>query len=99
MVAIILIIAAIAIPNLLRSKMSANEAAAVSVIRNVHNWQAVYIVEYTSCGWLRELPDQAGPWRSLFQGVSVPYGSVGGLCSGAVSQERLPVLYEFHIRS
>jgi type IV pilus assembly protein PilA len=35
-VAIILIIASIAIPNLLRSKMSANEAAAVSVIRKVH---------------------------------------------------------------
>jgi type IV pilus assembly protein PilA len=47
-VAIILIIASIAIPNLLRSKMSANEAAAVSVIRNVHNSQAVYIVEYTN---------------------------------------------------
>lgn len=47
-VAIILIIASIAIPNLLRSKMSANEAAAVGVIRNVHNGQAVYIVEYTS---------------------------------------------------
>jgi prepilin-type N-terminal cleavage/methylation domain-containing protein len=47
-VAIILIIASIAIPNLLRSKMSANEAAAVSVLRNVHNAQAVYIVEYTS---------------------------------------------------
>lgn len=47
-VAIILTIASIAIPNLLRSKMSANEAAAVSVIRNVHNSQAVYIVEYTN---------------------------------------------------
>ena len=48
MVAIILIIASIAIPNLLRSKMSANEAAAVSVVRNVHNSQAVYVVQYTS---------------------------------------------------
>ncbi|HEY2498970.1 MAG TPA: prepilin-type N-terminal cleavage/methylation domain-containing protein [Candidatus Angelobacter sp.] len=47
-VAIILIIAGIAIPNLLRSRMSANEAAAVSVLRNVHNSQAVYVVEYTS---------------------------------------------------
>jgi type IV pilus assembly protein PilA len=47
-VAIILIIVSIAIPNLLRSKMSANEAAAVSVLRNVHNAQAVYVVEYTS---------------------------------------------------
>ncbi|HZU29751.1 MAG TPA: prepilin-type N-terminal cleavage/methylation domain-containing protein [Candidatus Angelobacter sp.] len=47
-VAIILIIAAIAIPNLLRSKASANEAAAVAVLRNVHNSQAVYIVQFTS---------------------------------------------------
>ncbi|HEX4602941.1 MAG TPA: prepilin-type N-terminal cleavage/methylation domain-containing protein [Candidatus Angelobacter sp.] len=45
-VAVILIIAAIAIPNLLRSKMSANEASAVSTIRNVHNSQAVYILEF-----------------------------------------------------
>ncbi|HZD94042.1 MAG TPA: type II secretion system protein [Candidatus Sulfotelmatobacter sp.] len=55
-VAIILVIASIAIPNLLRSKMSANEAAAVSVIRNVHNSQAVYIVEYTnSVGYAHSL--------------------------------------------
>jgi len=55
-VAIILIIAGIAIPNLLRSKMSANEAAAVSVIRNVHNAQAVYIVEFTnSVGYAHSL--------------------------------------------
>jgi prepilin-type N-terminal cleavage/methylation domain-containing protein len=47
-VAIILIIASIAIPNLLRSRMSANEAAAVSVLRNVNNSQAVYMIQYTS---------------------------------------------------
>ncbi len=47
-VAIILIIAAIAIPNLLLSKQSANQAAAVSVLRNVHNSQAVYIIEFTN---------------------------------------------------
>src|SRR4029434_4553377 len=35
-VAIILIIAAIAIPNLLRSKMSANEASAVGSLRTLH---------------------------------------------------------------
>jgi prepilin-type N-terminal cleavage/methylation domain-containing protein len=55
-VAIILIIASIAIPNLLRSKQSANEAAAVSVLRNVHNAQAVYIIEYTnSVGYANSL--------------------------------------------
>jgi prepilin-type N-terminal cleavage/methylation domain-containing protein len=47
-VAIILIIAAIAIPNLLRSKMSANEAAAVSVLRNIHNSQATYINQFSN---------------------------------------------------
>jgi len=45
-VAIILIIASIAIPNLLRSKMSANRAAAVSTLRNLHNSQAVYVMEF-----------------------------------------------------
>ncbi len=38
-VAIILIIAAIAIPNLLRSKMAANEASAVGSIRTVNTAQ------------------------------------------------------------
>lgn len=45
-VAIILIIAAVAIPNLLRSRMSANEAAAVSTLRNINNSQAAYIAIY-----------------------------------------------------
>ena len=47
-VAIILIIAAIAIPNLLRSKAAANEAAAVSVLRNITNSQATYVNEFGS---------------------------------------------------
>ena len=45
-VAIILIIAAIAIPNLLRSRMQANHAAAVSTLRNINNSQAAYIAEF-----------------------------------------------------
>jgi type IV pilus assembly protein PilA len=45
-VAIILIIAAIAIPNLLRSRMQANQAAAVSTLRNLNNSQAAYIAEF-----------------------------------------------------
>jgi type IV pilus assembly protein PilA len=47
-VAIILIIAAIAIPNLLRSRISANEAAAISTLRNINNSQAAYIAIYGS---------------------------------------------------
>ena len=45
MVAIILIIAAIAIPNLMRSRMLANQAAAVSTLRNLNNSQASYIAD------------------------------------------------------
>lgn len=41
-VAIILIIAAIAIPNLLRSRMAANEAAAVSNVRTITTASVVY---------------------------------------------------------
>src|SRR5512146_2108559 len=46
-VAIILIIAAIAVPNLLRARMSANEAAAVSTVRNINNSQATYISQFS----------------------------------------------------
>ncbi|MGD0965335.1 MAG: prepilin-type N-terminal cleavage/methylation domain-containing protein [Candidatus Acidiferrales bacterium] len=41
-VAIILVIAAIAIPNLLRSRMAANEASAVSSIRAINTAEVTY---------------------------------------------------------
>ena len=45
-VAIILIIAAIAIPNLLRSKMSANEASAVGSLRTLTTSAITYSTTY-----------------------------------------------------
>jgi type IV pilus assembly protein PilA len=45
-VAIILIIAAIAIPNLLRSKMSANEASAVGSMRTINTASVSYSTSY-----------------------------------------------------
>src|SRR6202051_4475100 len=45
-VAIILIIAAIAIPNLLRSKMVANEASAVGTLRTLNTAAVTYSVTY-----------------------------------------------------
>ena len=45
-VAIILIIAAIAIPNLLRSKMAANEASAVASCRTINTAEVVYSSTY-----------------------------------------------------
>jgi type IV pilus assembly protein PilA len=41
-VAIILIIAAIAIPNLIRSKMAANEASAVASLRTINTGEVTY---------------------------------------------------------
>jgi len=45
-VAIILIIAAIAIPNLLRSKMAANEASAVATLRTLNTASISYSTTY-----------------------------------------------------
>ncbi len=50
-VAIILIIAAIAVPNLLRSRMAANQAAAVATLRNINNAQATYISTFGQIGY------------------------------------------------
>jgi len=50
-VAIILIIAAIAIPNLLRSRMAANESSAVGTIRTLNTAQITYAVTYPTVGF------------------------------------------------
>ncbi len=58
-VAIILIIAAIAIPNLLRSRMAANEASAVGSIRTISTAQTTYNSTY-NCGYAANLPTLSG---------------------------------------
>lgn len=50
-VAIILIIAAIAIPNLLRARISANESSAVGSIRNIITQEIAYETTYQSTGF------------------------------------------------
>jgi prepilin-type N-terminal cleavage/methylation domain-containing protein len=63
-VAIILIIAAIAIPNLIRSKMAANEASAVASIRTVNTAEVVFSTTYSIPSvfsvLLKDLGDTAG---------------------------------------
>ena len=61
-VAIILIIAAIAIPNLLRSRMAANEASAVGSIRTINTAEVTYSTTYPSVGFatLAQLGGAAG---------------------------------------
>ena len=50
-VAIILIIAAIAIPNLLRSRMAANEASAVGSMRTINTAEVTYASTYPDQGF------------------------------------------------
>ena len=50
-VAIILIIAAIAIPNLLRARIAANESSAVSSVRTVNTAQITYNSTYSTVGF------------------------------------------------
>ena len=50
-VAIILIIAAIAIPNLLRSRMAANEASAVGSLRTINTACVTFQTTYPSVGF------------------------------------------------
>ena len=50
-VAIILIIAAIAIPNLLRARMAANESSAVASIRTITTGEVTYQTAYPTVGY------------------------------------------------
>ena len=69
-VAIILIIAAIAIPNLLRARIAANESSAVSAIRTVNTAEVTYQSAYPTMGYSTTL-DQLGP------------GAAGATCPAA----------------
>jgi type IV pilus assembly protein PilA len=52
----VLIVAAIAIPNLMRSKMAANEASAVAAVRTVNTAQAIYKTSFPQRGYAATLP-------------------------------------------
>jgi prepilin-type N-terminal cleavage/methylation domain-containing protein len=54
-VAVILIIAAIAVPNFLRSRMAANEASAVASLHNIESAQTAYTSTYPSAGFAPDL--------------------------------------------
>jgi len=59
-VAIILIIAAIAIPNLLRSRMAANEASAVGSLRTINTAEVTYSTTYPNIGFSADLKSLGG---------------------------------------
>ncbi len=59
-VAIILIIAAIAIPNLIRARMSANEASAVGSVRSINTAEISYNAAYPGTGFTTTLTQLGG---------------------------------------
>jgi len=76
-VAIILIIAAIAIPNLLRARIAANESSAVSSVRTINTAEVTYQSAYPTVGYSSTL-GALGPG-----GVGTTCGTRGeppGLC-------------------
>jgi type IV pilus assembly protein PilA len=54
-IAVGLIVAAVAIPNLLHSKMAANQAAAASTVRTINTAQVTYATTYPQKGYARSL--------------------------------------------
>ena len=68
-VAIILIIAAIAIPNLLRARIAANESSAASGVRTINTALVQYYTNYGTVGYAKALTD---------------LGDAAGTCSSAV---------------
>lgn len=56
-VAIILLIAAIAIPNLLRARMAANESSAAAGIRSITSAEVAYFGGFPTIGYAVQLPD------------------------------------------
>jgi len=60
-VAIILIVAAIAVPNLLKARIAANEASAVSSVREIKTSELLYASTYPAIGYAVQLSHLGGP--------------------------------------
>jgi prepilin-type N-terminal cleavage/methylation domain-containing protein len=78
-VAIILIIAAIAIPNLLRSRIAANQASAVGSIRTINTAEITYASTYNA-GYSAALTDLQPP-----AGTANPTATAAGLIDSVLA--------------
>jgi type IV pilus assembly protein PilA len=77
-VAIILIIAAIAIPNLLRSRIAANQASAVGSLRTINTAEITYASTYNA-GFSPDLASLGPP------GGATPTASLAGLIDSVLA--------------
>ena len=80
-VAIILIIAAIAIPNLLRSRIAANEASSVGSLRTLNTSEITYNTTYPNVGFTCTL-SALGPPSSGASATSTAAGLIDSNLSG-----------------
>jgi prepilin-type N-terminal cleavage/methylation domain-containing protein len=80
-VAIILIIAAIAIPNLLRARIAANESSAVSGVRTLNTAQISYYSAYPTIGYASALSNLGGSCT----GTTVPASNGACLVDTTIS--------------
>src|SRR5688500_19263605 len=71
-VAIIGIIAAIAVPGLLRARMSGNESSAIGSLRAINSAQASYSSAAGNGGYARDLPTLADSCPNSTQGFISP---------------------------
>ncbi len=69
-VAIILIIAAIAIPNLMRSRMAANESSAVGSVRTINTAEVSYAAAFPDTGFSPDLASLGGTAALCAPGVA-----------------------------
>ena len=80
-VAIILIIAAIAIPNLLRARIAANESSAVAALRTLNTAQISYNSAYPTAGYATALANLTG----TCSGTTVPDSIAACLIDSALA--------------
>jgi type IV pilus assembly protein PilA len=82
-VAIIGIIAAIAVPGLLRARMSGNEASAIGSLRSINSAQSTYSSSCGGNGYAQQLEDLATPPDGSSAGfISPDLGANGVVKSG-----------------
>ena len=85
-VAIILIIAAIAIPNLLRARMAANESSAVASTRTINTAEVTYNSTYPTVGFAQTLTALGG----ALSGVCTPSPTTACLIDSVLANNGNP---------
>jgi type IV pilus assembly protein PilA len=88
-VAIILIIAAIAIPNLLRARIAANESSAVSSIRTINTAEVSYQTSNPTVGYAKLLTD-LGPGSAVYVCPAVLTVNASCLVDGTLANNGNP---------